>query len=509
MPERPLRILQVGTVDTGGGAASVAGNLMRGYRTRGCEAWMAVGRQASDDPHVFVLPDDRRAVYRMTGYASLQQRLKWMAGRSPGTGWGWLSRSLRIATHPRALVEQVSGREDFEFPGTYDLLDLTPARPDVVHCHNLHGGYFDLRALKWLSRQVPTVLTLHDGWLLSGHCAHSFDCERWTTGCGACPDLTIYPAISRDGTADNWIRKHDIYADSRLYVTTPSKWLMGRVEQSMLAPAVEQAQVIPNGVDLSTFRPADRRLVRNRLGIAPEAAMVLLTIGRRESPWGDPRMERAAIAAIAARTGRSGVVFIALGDEKAASPTPPITDAHVRWVAWQEDPKALARYYQAADICLHCARADTFPTTILEALACGTPVVATAVGGIPEQIRSSDLDAIRSNAMTALEDATGLLVPAGDAGAMAEAVIALLSHGPARCRLGDNAARDMRARFGVDRQVECYLAWYRTIIEHWNAYAGSDPEGTPASPAGQNRMAVDRGHPVARGRRQGRQRRDV
>src|SRR5450759_1889300 len=172
--DRPLRILQVGTVDTRGGAASVADRLMQAYKIRGHESSMAVGRRVSDDPNVFALPDDRRAVYRMTGYASLQQRLNRMAGRSPGTGWGWLSRSLRLATHPRTLVEQVSGWEDFEFPGTYDLLDLTPARPDVVHCHNLHGGYFDLRALKWLNRQVPTVLTLHDAWLLSGHCR----CDR-------------------------------------------------------------------------------------------------------------------------------------------------------------------------------------------------------------------------------------------------------------------------------------------------------------------------------------------
>ena len=109
---------------------------------------------------------------------------------------------------------------------------------------------------------MPTVLTLHDAWLLSGHCAHSFDCERWKTGCGECPDLTIEPAIRRDATADNWVRKRDIYARSRLYVATPSPWLMGRVEQSMLAPAVEQARVIPNGVDLSVFRPADKRSIR-------------------------------------------------------------------------------------------------------------------------------------------------------------------------------------------------------------------------------------------------------
>ena len=85
---RPLRILQIGAVETGGGAASVAGNLMRGYRARGCEAWMAVGRQASDDPNVFMLPDDHRAAYRLTGYVALQKRLRRLAMRFSGKRMG-------------------------------------------------------------------------------------------------------------------------------------------------------------------------------------------------------------------------------------------------------------------------------------------------------------------------------------------------------------------------------------------------------------------------------------
>ncbi len=146
---RPLRVLQVGTVETGGGAASVAGNLMRGYRARGCRG--VDGGGTKDERRSRCLHAARmisRAVYRMTGYVALQRRLRGMAGRSSGSGWGWLSRSLRLATHPRAFVERAGGKEDFEFPATYSLLDLTPARPDIVHCHNLHGGYFDLRALR-------------------------------------------------------------------------------------------------------------------------------------------------------------------------------------------------------------------------------------------------------------------------------------------------------------------------------------------------------------------------
>src|SRR4029079_4578923 len=104
--------------------------------------------------------------------------------------------SGRSALLPRRLLRRFFyelGLEDFDYPNSVELLRFLPQKPDLLHCHNLHGNYFDLRALAGLSRQIPTVLTLHDAWLLSGHCAHSFECERWTIGCGECPDLTIYP----------------------------------------------------------------------------------------------------------------------------------------------------------------------------------------------------------------------------------------------------------------------------------------------------------------------------
>jgi len=74
--------------------------------------------------------------------------------------------------------------------------------------------------------------------------------------------LIIYPAITRDATAYNWRWKREIYAKSRLYVATPSRWLMRKVEQSILASAIIEAKVIPNGVDLTVFHPGDRREAR-------------------------------------------------------------------------------------------------------------------------------------------------------------------------------------------------------------------------------------------------------
>ena len=255
---QPLRILQVSTVDVRGGAEQVALNLLAAYRARGHTSWLAVGERRNGHGDVQLLPNDAmRSPWARFWYEIAARRRPAASHTAVG-----LARMAGALAEPDRRLAYYRGREDFNFPGTRQLLELSGERPQVVHAHNLHGGYFDLRQLPWLSREVPLILTLHDAWLLSGHCAHSLACERWRTGCGRCPDLTIYPAIRRDATAYNWRRKRAIFAHSRLFVATPSRWLMRKVDESILAPAVQEARVIPNGVDLSVFRPADRRRAR-------------------------------------------------------------------------------------------------------------------------------------------------------------------------------------------------------------------------------------------------------
>jgi glycosyltransferase involved in cell wall biosynthesis len=292
------------------------------------------------------------------------------------------------------------------------------------------------------------VLTLHDAWLLSGHCAHSLGCERWMIGCGSCPDLTIYPSIRRDATAENWRRKRDIYAQSRLHVASPSRWLMQKVERSMLAPGIEEARVIPNGVDLSIFRPADQRAARTELGI-PQHADVLLFAANviRDNVWKDYRTLREAIRLAAESFQARQILFIGLGDDGTSER---IGRAEIRFVSYQDDPAIVARYYQAADVYVHAARADTFPTSVIEALACGLPVVATAVGGIPEQID---------------DGLTGLLVPVADAQGLAKRIVQLLADDALRQRLGTAATAAAREHFDVRRQVDTYLHWYGDLVD--------------------------------------------
>jgi glycosyltransferase involved in cell wall biosynthesis len=446
-----MRILQVNTADTGGGAEAVAWQLMQGYRRAGHQSWMAVGKKNTENSETYLIQHDpyRTAWSRWCG--ALANQLIQLEPNGEHNRRLYQLLALGLGQPARAF-RRWQGKEDFEFPGTAGLEGIPSEPPDIVHCHNLHGswlpdgGYFDLRALPGLSRRFPLVLTLHDAWLLSGHCAHSFACDRWKTGCGNCPDLTIYPAVRRDATASNWLRKREIYSRSRLFVATPSQWLMDKVRESILMPGIEESRVIPNGVDLTTFQPGDQREARERLALPQEAWIVLFAANSiRENRWKDFETLRAAVRHIAAQEKRKPVRFVAVG-EGGASDKAGLAD--VQFVPFEQNPLSMARYYQAADVYVHAARVDTFPNTVMEATACGTPVVATAVGGIPEQI---------------LDGQSGFLVPAGDAEAMARQARWLLEDEARRRVISAQAARIAKARFDLNRQVQAYLTWYEQL----------------------------------------------
>jgi len=175
---------------------------------------------------------------------------------------------------------------------------------------------------------------------------------------------------------------------------------------------------------------------------------------------------RAAAAVASQRVYGQRIIFVALGED---APAERVGQAEVRFVPYQEDPVVVARYYQAADIYLHAALTDTFPNTVLEALACGSPIVATAAGGVVEQVKGlqipdfalPDPDLNRYS----LAKATGVLVPPGDAEAMAVGIERLLNHESLRRDLGVNAARDAESRFSLKRQADAYLAWYQQLAK--------------------------------------------
>ena len=463
MDSTRLNILSVSTRDRLGGAERIATDLDQAYRDRGHRSLLAVGQKRTDNPNVVVIPnheaDSRWARFWWWVHHGLQP----IYGRFPGSRTA--CRLAHRLAQPRGLVDHFRGIEDFHYPGTWKLLDAAPWPPDVLQCHNLHSNYFDLSALPWLSHQLPVFLTCHDTWLLAGHCAYSLGCDRWETGCGQCPDLTLHPPIRRDASRRNWQRKRDIFAKCRLYIGGPSRWVVEQVEQSMLMPAIIEMRVIPNGIDLSVFKPAAKDQARDELGIAPETKLLVFAAnGIRANAFKDYQTLRAALGYASSQMEGQSVTLIAVGE---AAPGERIGNAQVRFVPFQNDPRAVARYYQAADLYVHAAHGETWGLTVTESLACGTPVVATCVGGIPDQIKPlapSPVCCSHETSCNADESATGILVGSGDSKAMADAIVRLLSDQDLLQRMGTNAAQDARARFGLQRQADAYLDWFHEVL---------------------------------------------
>ncbi|MBI3427330.1 MAG: glycosyltransferase [Acidobacteria bacterium] len=437
-----MRILQISTCDQAGGAEKVAYDLHTAYRQRSHQAHLAVGHKKLNDPDVSLINHNayRPAWTRFWRAQQLALCQKEIHVAPVLAGW------LADAAEPRAWWERTRGLENFDYPGAWHVLDLPPQRPQVVHAHNLHGKYFDLRALAALSQQVPTFVTLHDEWMLTGHCAYTFGSERWRTGCVDCPDLAINPALTRNTTAQNWRRKQRIYQQAKLYIAAPSRWLLAEALDSILHPALIETRHIPNGVALETFHPGDKQAARAALQLPQDADIALFVANSTVSnPFKDYATLEAAIECVAATRPPRETVFVNLGE---AGMEKQIGNVTVRFVGYQREPQQVARFYQAADVYLHAARAENFPCTILEALACGTPVVATAVGGIPEQIS---------------EGITGFLVPIKDHAALAARVTELFADAAKRYRMGAAAVGHAHEYFSLDRQVAAYLDWYQAV----------------------------------------------
>ena len=272
---------------------------------------------------------------------------------------------------------------------------LDEEAPDIVGLHNLHGYYINVPLVfEYLgSKQIPVLWTLHDCWAFTGHCSY-FDrvsCERWIKGCHACPMTSFYPRSFVDRSKRNWQWKSALLRDFRnLTIVTPSHWLAELVGQSILGG--HPAYVIHNGVDLDVFQPrvaGGRKVV---LGVA--------------NVWDDRKGLKDFIALRQILSDDWEVKLVGL-DKKQIGDLP----RGVTGIERTSSPEELAVLYSEATAFVNPTYSDNFPTTNIEALACGTPVVTYRTGGSPEAVSAK----------------TGRVVDRGDVAGLAAALCEIAS----------------------------------------------------------------------------------
>lgn len=442
-------VCQVNTQDGAGGAAGVCRTLHKEYILRDLASYTVYGRRKEPDPASFLLDNDRYRSGWGRFWMSAAKKIAQFSGRIRGAQ-RLGEQILPYVAAPRRAFDRLRGYEDFNFPASGSILNMLPERPDVVHLHNVHGNYFDLASLTHLSRSVPTVLTLHDLWTMTGHCAHPFDCAKWMSGCGQCPDLKSPPDVRIDATHRNWKKKKSIFSASRLYVAAPSQWALDKVERSLLCTAAARTRLIPNGIDTTMFSPGAKSEARARVGLPPAAKIIMFAAnGIRDNPFRDFTLMVNVAGRLSTVVHDEQLLFLAIGEN---APTQKHWPGNIRCIPYINSPSQLKLYYRSADVYLHPALADVFPSVILEALACGTPVVSTRIGGIPEQIS---------------DGVTGVLTPVRDTEAMVRAVVSILADEHFSRSLSAAAAHNAALRYDKKRMADQYLSFYEEAVEDW------------------------------------------
>ena len=291
----------------------------------------------------------------------------------------------QVLTEPIRFLRNVLGHEDFNYPSTKYSWRFLLNQPSIVHCHNLFPDFFDFRSLISISKEYPTLITAHDFWLSTGHCAHPVDCLGYRTGCGDCPDLSAVPAINRDSTKYNLKRKKNILKSSELYLATPCNWLKKQFESSTVGTSFKEIRVIPNGVEIGVFKPLkDKPSIREKYNLqSSDLVFTFVAHGVINNQWKKYGFMLDTLRVLSKVFLDRKIIFICVGEEHTS-----LYDKNFenRFIKHVNDRKLMNEIYNCSDFYFHLAKADTFPNTILEAQAAGIPVITNPVCGIREQI---------------------------------------------------------------------------------------------------------------------------
>ncbi len=411
-----MKVLHVIPRDVGGGGRAAL-RLHRGLRAIGVDSLLfAKGTETGEKDGVYFSPQKPW---------SRKARKLWLR---------WREKPYResLGADPQWSEDDVC-----EFGG--EALGQMP-KADVINVHGLHG-FIDLSSFcRRFARDQRVVFTLHTMTPFTGGCLYSGACRGFESRCGGCPQLgsTFEDDLSRDV----FLRKQRAYgrlrtADVRL--VAPSAWMAGEAKDSSMFKRFTSS-VIPYGLDTQVYAPQDRRAARAELGVAPDATLVLFltqfAIGNRRKGFAQLM---ASLAEAKATVPNLQVLALGGGELPADLPVPGL---HLGFVAG-EARQALA--YAAADVVAVPSLHDNLPLVIQEAFACGTPVAAFRVGGIPDLVRPG---------------ITGELAPVGDAAGLARAIERVVKNGD----LGGECRRVAVAEYGLELQAQRYLALYEQML---------------------------------------------
>jgi glycosyltransferase involved in cell wall biosynthesis len=336
------RIAIINTHDISGGAAKIAYTLFINFKN----ADYFVGFKKTNHPGIFVF----------------QNKLN-----------NWFFRWFNE-------LEKISGWLDFSKIGFLFILKNKQFQSSsIVHLHNTHGYYLSPVIIRFLGTKKTIIWTLHDEFLLTGHCSVTQGCDKWRFNCGKCPNMNTYPSLKIDTSREIALYNQKTLKIIKPIIVTPSRWLANRV-LSKYPFLMNKVHVIHNGIDENIFKPLSKLELRTK-HVIPSNAFVILFVAELSTK--NPFKGGEVIRELASTYINSDTIIITVGGEEKG-----YCDGHIVF-PYIFNEKDLVEFYNLADVMVYPTKADNLPLVVLESMSCGVPVIASKIGGIPEIIQDN------------------------------------------------------------------------------------------------------------------------
>jgi glycosyltransferase involved in cell wall biosynthesis len=273
---------------------------------------------------------------------------------------------------------------------SYTILgaDVTKIRhireADVIYLHWVQGEFLSLTSYRKLAKLgKPIIIFMHDMWSITGGCHYSFLCEKYKSRCYDCQVFSKHK--KKDLSSKGFDKKEKLYSSyGNFYFISPSKWLYKCAKESSLVK-LKPVFHIPNIIDNQLFKPIDKILAKRLFNLNEDDFVIAFGAVSIDSPYkGWAYLQKALeILKDDLSIDKISILIFGKGFNSQISQRIPFK---TRFTGYLKDEYSIAMVYNAADVFVTPSLADNLPTTILESLSCGTPVVGFNVGGIPDMI---------------------------------------------------------------------------------------------------------------------------
>ena len=331
------------------------------------------------------------------------------------------------------ILSRITDRQGFYgSSATKKLIEkIKEYNPDIIHLHNIHGYYLNVKVLfDFLAKyNKPIVWTLHDCWLFTGHCAYfSFNgCEKWKSECFNCPLKKDYPtSLVLDNSKKNFKEKKELFTrPENITLVTPSEWLKELTKESFMGKY--PVKVINNGIDITKFKPTKSDF-RDKNNLQDK--FIILGVA---SVWDERKGLKDFLKLQEMLDENQQIVLVGLNDTQIAE-----LPEGIIGIKRTNSIEELAEIYSSADVFVNTTYEDNYPTTNLEAISCGTPVITYKTGGSPESV----------------DDGNGFVVPQGDINAIVESLKNI-----------NGCKTDVTNKFDATKRYKEYVDLYKDLLD--------------------------------------------